>query len=534
MKKRFIRTLPPGNKKRNRNPFCYVTKTGQVVSRDIMDSYVLKASGGEVSQQVREDRFVSEYSERGLIQPLYNPERLAFLPEINTYHARACQIKARDTAGLGWDLIARVAEPAESVKEEIETFLHSQLQPLTVTLFRHQYDVEVVGHGGLEIVRAGYVPTAVPVILTHVPGHTLRVHKDDNKFAQKRGRKVRWFKRIGYEMDVDKKTGVERPLGTLPPENRASELIWNPLYSQRSDYYGVPDIIPALGAVHGDIARRDYNINFFDNFGVPAYAVFITGDFDAGEEDPDTGRTELEETIEKHFAELVKSPHSTLVLSVPSAGEGEVKIQFKPLSVDVKDASFRLYRKDNRDEIIAAHGVPPYRMGISETGSLGGSTAEESTKIYKNSVVNPRQEILEALINQWIIRHEWGFHTEDWIFKFREIDLEDERHDMAMAEKLFTMGAMRIRDLIHNFGGRFGLEDDPDDPILDMRFVDGQPITADGDMGQQAVEVMKSLQNKLLRTAVKYGGGSDADNYGSGSRAALALVDCVKDMGAVD
>jgi len=43
-------------------------------------------------------------------------------------------------------------------------------------------------------------------------------------------------------------------------------------------------------------------------------------------------------------------------------GQGEVNIEFKPLSTEVKEASFRLFRQDNRDEILAAHGVPPYRM----------------------------------------------------------------------------------------------------------------------------------------------------------------------------
>ena len=519
-----------------RRPFCFVTKTGKVVPANIMDQYYSqKAKEKEISQQIREDRFLNRYVEMGLVQPLYNPERLAFLPEVNAYHARACQVKARDTAGLGWDLIPTRSEASEKVKAEIEQFLTSQLLPLTVILYRHQYDLEVIGHGGLEVVRAGYVPAARPVILSHIPGHTLRIHESNNKFAQKRGSKIRWFKRIGYSKDVDKDTGKEYPLGSIAPERRASEAIWNTLYSQRSDYYGVPDIIPALGAIHGDIARRDYNITFFDNFGVPAYAVFITGDFDPGEEDPNTGRTDLEEVIESHFSELAKNPHSTLILSLPSREGGEVKIQFVPLAVEVKDASFRLYRKDNRDEIISAHGVPPYRLGIAETGSLGGSTAKESTEIYKSSIVNPRQEILEALINQWIIRHEWGFATTDWAFKFREIDMEDELRDIEIAARLFDMGAMRIRDLIRIFGGRFGLEDDPDDPLLDLRFVKGQPLSPDAGLSQQATDVLKSLQEKLLREAVKYANaGSGSDGDGARSRAALALVSGAKSLGTVD
>ena len=90
-------------------------------------------------------------------------------------------------------------------------------------------------------------------------------------------------------------------------------------------------------------------------------------------------------------------------MSVPAIeGQGEVNIEFKRFECEVKEASFRLHRQDNRDEILAAHGVPPYRVGVAETGSLGGNTARESTEIYKRSVIEPRQEMLESMINKHI------------------------------------------------------------------------------------------------------------------------------------
>lgn len=485
-------------------PFAYVTKEGRVIRGDVLNQYAFKS--GEESQQLKADRFMGAYERAGLIQPLYNPETLSGITEVNTYHARACHIKARDAAGLGWDLVPKSDQAQEAKKEEIEEFLNGQDQPLTAILYRHQFDIEVIGHGGLEVVREGYRPDGRPVVLSHVPGHTLRIHQDEIKFAQKRGNKTRWFKRIGHDADINKNDGTEAEQGTLADENRASELLWNTLYSQRSDYYGVPDIIPALGAVHGDLARRDYNIAFFDNFGVPAYAVFITGDFDQGEINPETKKTELEETIEEHFKELAKNPHATLVLAVPTvegAQGGDVKINFEPLAVDVKDASFRLYRKDNRDEVISAHGVPPYRLGIAEEGSLGGSTARESTEIYKASVINPRQEVLEGMINQFIIWPETGFDAPDWSFKFREIDTKDEEHDVDMVQKLFDMGAVTPREVIRIFGQRFGIEDDPADELLDQRFINGQPITDTTEEADQLMQMLKSVQNKIIRAAVK-------------------------------
>jgi len=303
---------------------------------------------------------------------------------------------------------------------------------------------------------------------------------------------------------VHKDTGVISPLKSLQAEDRASEIIWFVNYTPRSDYYGLPDIIPALGAIWGDIARRDYNIAFFDNYGVPAYAIFVSGNFDPGEIDEE-GRTEMEKMIEEHFAELAKNPHSTLILSIPTEGrEEEVKIEFKALSTEVKEASFRLYRNDNRDEILSAHGMPPYRIGVNETGSLGGSTAVESTEIYKMSVIEPRQEMLEAAINRYIV---WGaFKADDWEFKLAEIDTTDEKADLEIIASLFEKGAITPNQIIRHFKDRFGLEE-VDHPAMNAHYVGGRAIDIEeepilsGEEGllDEAEEVFQKYQSETER-----------------------------------
>ena len=490
-----------------RRPFCYVTKEGRTVREDVLDQYAVKSEEG--SRQMAADRFADHYGPENVIKPLYNPEAMAGILEINTFHARCTAVKARDAAGLGWELEPVVEDPSPTQKEQLKEFFDQQ--GLTATFYRHQYDIEAVGYGALEVVRADHSADGLPIKFYHIPSHTLRMHSGGEKVVQRRAGKKRYFKLYGVEKDIDYKTGVEHELGSLPADRRATEVLWNSLYSQRSDFYGIPDIVPALGAVHGDLARRDYNLNFFDNFGVPAYAVFITGDYDPGPVDPDTGKTELEEEIENHLRKLADEPHSTLILTVPTreGANNDVKIEFQPLAVETKDASFRLYRKDNRDEIVVAHGVPPYRIGLAETGSLGGSTAAESTQIYKDSVIKPRQEILEEMVNM-VVRE--GFEITDWRFKFAEIDTEDEQHDVQMVMHLFSMGAMRIRDVIQRYADKYGLEDDPDDPLLDTRFVGGQPLTQERIEPRQAQQMqaaMQSLQDKLLKVAIK-----DGHSYG--------------------
>jgi len=494
-------------------PFGVVTKTGKFVGNDILNQYSVK----EASRKLLSDVFDKHYGTQGLVQPLYKPNILARALEINTYHYRCCRVKARETAGLGWDLkpVPGIETPNQRQYDEVSEFFDDLPEPISSVFNKMMFDFESIGYGTVELVRENYSYDGKPVLLTHIPSHTVRIHKDGNRYCQIRGTQKRWFKALEYEKDVDYLTGQEHELGSLGEERRATELIWIVNYTPRSDYYGISDIIPALGAVHGDISRRNYNISFFDNFGVPAYAVFVTGNFEDEEEldsngNP-TGRTLLEAEIEEHFKELAKSPHSTLILSVPTKDrQGEVKIEFKPLAVETKEASFRLFRKDNRDEILSAHGVPPYRAGIAETGSLGGTTAKESTEIYKRSIIEPRQETLETLINRYIV---WGaFEANDWKFKFAEIDTTDEKHDIEVLGKLFGVAAVTPNQIIRHFKDRFGLEE-VDHPAMDAHYLGGTPIDRDDVVLDDMQAAMLSLQDKLLKIAEKHqGNGYEADD----------------------
>ncbi len=478
-------------------PFGIVTKRGKFAGGDVLSQYATKGS-----RQVGQDAFNKTYG-KGLVKPLYNPDTLARALEMNTYHYRCCRVKARDTAGLGWALKPVVENPNEQQYDQLQDFFDGQDVPISSTFNQAQFDFEGIGYGAIEVIRVDHNPAGYPEQLKHIPSHTLRVHKSGNLFCQMRNNKRVWFKAIGYEKDVDYKTGREYPLGSLPENKRATEILWFANYTPRSDYYGLPDIIPALGAVHGDISRRDFNIAFFDNFGVPAYAVFITGNFqDEPRLDSDgkeTGETVLQHEIEEHFKELAKNPHSTLILTIPTkAGAEEVKVDFEPLAVETKEASFRLYRKDNRDEVLSAHGVPPYRVGVAETGNLGGTTAAEATEIYKRSVIEPRQETLETILNRHIILE--AFDIKDWRYEFAEIDTADEAHDLDVLQALFGMAAVTPNQIIRHFKDRFGLEE-VDRPEMNTHYLNNNPLYAVGEAGPSlAVVGAPALVNGGLMT----------------------------------
>ncbi|EJV66456.1 hypothetical protein IEO_01612 [Bacillus wiedmannii] len=85
-------------------------------------------------------------------------------------------------------------------------------------------------------------------------------------------------------------------------------------------------------------------------------------------------------------------------------------------------------------EICVAYRVPPYRIGWAMTGSLGQTTAKEMNEMYKRSIIEPGQEILEHRLNNQLFR----VFAEilgglDWYFKLNEIDTDDREADMQYA-----------------------------------------------------------------------------------------------------
>lgn len=468
---------------------AYVLADGQVISGTYMDQYASKGHETE-SKQLPPDRWDKQYSKQGLVRPLYNLEALARLLEVNTYHRRATTAKASDVIGRGWRLVAHkdVETPDEDQWRRANEFFKTASPGLPLgELFRRVLtDYDATGNGYIEIVDSPV--TGLPLALYHAPAHTIRRHQDFHRYAQMRGQKVRWFAEVGFDRAVNMQTGQIGERGAIPADQRASKLMHLMNYSSRSDYYGLPDVLPALGAMLGDLYRRDYNVKFFENHAIPAYVVTVTG----AELDPDTERK-----IQDFFQHKVKgNPHSTLVLTAAGGDPSRtVQFKFEKLAVEIRDASFRLYRIDNRDEVLTAHGVPPYRAGIAEAGSLGQNVARETTEIYKDSVIGPRQTMLAWMINLHILT---PLGVTDWQFEFVEIDTTDEAHEADIRQRYFRMGALTPNQIRVERG-----LDPEEDPAMDAYYVAGRAITGPAALvgsGEPAalLNSIKALHSDLL------------------------------------
>jgi hypothetical protein len=106
---------------------------------------------------------------------------------------------------------------------------------------------------------------------------------------------------------------------------------------------------------------------------------------------------EVENTIRSGFEKLkgVENAHKTMLLSVPFPKD-EAEIKFEKLMVDLKDLPFEKLSQATREEILAAHGVPPRLVGIVTAGQLGGGSEMEGQMLsFIEMKVRPRMVYLE-------------------------------------------------------------------------------------------------------------------------------------------
>jgi len=519
-------------------PFGYVTKTGEFLKTDVLSEYAVKGTQ-DTSNAIIDDVFTGKYGSLNLREPRYNPSKLVSLLELNPYHESCVYRKAHDIAGSGFEVKARDKDSQTGDSKELDDFFHNELFSIGDVFESAEVDFQAASYCTIELVKENKLYDGKPFRMKHIVGHTMRLHNNRQMFVQQVGTKKVYYKAIGIgnnivddslkESDLHKNNGTWYKKGALPVDKRATEILYFNRYSPQDWWYGVPEAVSIIPTIKGEASRTRYNITFFDNYAVPSYAVFITGAF---KDEPEvvngveTGRTKLQVAIEDHFKELAKNPHSTLILTLPvennGLDSGEVKIEFKPLSVDVKEASFRLYRKDNRDEIISKHGVPPYLIGVYETGQLAGNLGQEATKTYSRSKVKPGQEKYNNVITDYIIKECFGIT--DFYFEFTPLTLDETTQDLDNAGKLFTMASMSPNDIIRNFGKKFNIKE-VDHPAMDAHYLNGYPI----DLETTTTETTE-VQNMLDETVVKLLEVAEDDISRKDGNTSSELINIVKKL----
>jgi PBSX family phage portal protein len=388
------------------------------------------------TEQIKPKKWLTEH---GMVPHPFNVDGLLTLEENSSYFDACVRQIAQDVVGQGWEIKVKegVKEHKEEDRQRVKDFLldpNETDEDITDIIKKAMVDWGSVGWWGLEVERDPPIEGKV-IGLWQIPAHTLYINEDMMRYAQLRNAKRVWFTKYGSGLRISSKTGKE----VKGKKNLAHELIYQFEYYQKSDYYGRPNILPAVGAVMGLIGVRDYNLAFFDNYGVPAALVVLTGRWSAEAARQITNFLDVE-------IKGSSNAHKTLVLKPPANG----KVEWKPLNVKTEEAGFKLYLKILRDEVLSAYKMPPYRIGIAETGSLGGSIAGESTKIYAQSIIQPLKMLTGRIITNKVVRD--GLDIKDFYFEWNKLDTRDHDALVKRLQILFMMGAVTPNQIRKEMG----------------------------------------------------------------------------------
>lgn len=157
------------------------------------------------------------------------------------------------------------------------------------------------------------------------------------------------------------------------------------------EIYGVPDYLASLQSAFlnesATLFRRKYYLN-----GAHAGSIIYMTDPMASETDVDDLKEQLQQA-------KGKGNFKNLFLYAPDGKENGIKVI--PLSDVVAKDEFLNIKNTSRDDILAAHRVPPQLMGIIPNNTGGFGDIEKAGKVFFINEILPLQQRL-AEINQWL------------------------------------------------------------------------------------------------------------------------------------
>lgn len=469
-----------------------------VMSTSYQDSALAVRSGinGAGSKEINPGRvYRNGYGMFDVITPPWNLYELANYYDMSFANHAAIDAKVENTVGLGYSFQAtqrtlmalesstnetateKARKRIERAKVEMSDWIESlnDDDSFTNTMMKFFTDVQATGNGYLEI---GRTVTGEIGYVGHIPATTMRVRRLRDGFVQIIGNKVVYFRNFGATN--------ANPITNDP---RPNEIIHYKEYSPLNSFYGVPDILSAVGALQGDAMASQYNIDYFTNKGVPRYVVTLKG------------AKLSEEAEDKMFrflqTSLKGSNHRTLYIPLPGDTDSN-KVEFKMEAVEngVQEASFNEYRIRNRDDILVAHQVPLSKIGGGDSAGIAAALAQDRT--FKEQVARPAQRNLEKALNK-IIREK----TDILEFKFNELTLTDEIAQSQIIERYVKTQVITKNEAREQLGL-------PQHPEGD-EFLDLSP--------RQATDARANLAGNRARDAERANNSSDSPATISGRNA---------------
>lgn len=444
--------------------------------------------------------------------------------EISARLARCIRTIARNTVGLGWEIVPK-KEVNEDTPDDVKKAIAEETarceaifespnrnMPLSKVFELMKIDQEVIGNGYIEVVEGN---TGEISAIYHVMGKDVKILRHGRGFVQNHGTRAvtyfkpfgisdkdasKWFNASNAVMDsrtgryVGEKLESGRKVEPPPVEYRASSIIHFPIYDPGSPVYGLPRYIPCALSIAGNRMAARRNVAFFRNDAVGRMAIMVTG-----------GKLS-QQSIDniKMFMDAgkgVENAHRVMILQVDNESDSLVEggpkpsIQIMPLTIGVnEDASFEKYRNANNEEVRELFGIAQIFFSSDNVNKASAGVGKETTDEQE---FEPERINHEFIVNHNLMKHE-SLNVKHVKFKFKRPKFSDPTERAGLTRNLNDMASITPNEIRREFG----LPPFPDSfkfankPILVAikEFQMGVSVMTDGE--KKSIDAIKDVEVK--------------------------------------
>lgn len=447
---------------------------------------VVRAYFNQVGSKTLPDPFAKLYTaEQGweIIKPPVNPYAMIKLIQENSHLLQCIDAMTTNIHGFGYrmEFIGKEEDETSDAAILELKYLEEIFDSPNLDYSFHElrsrvgWDYYALANAYIEVGRdaEGRVMT-----MHHVPSPTMRITKADQvgvpvmeslprfgkvakvktkkhfrRYVQldERGKRV-YFKEFGDPRVIDPRTGKENPALSL--EESATEIIHLSNYNAQS-VYGIPLWHTQLPSVLGSRQAELTNLDFFENNGIPAMAILVSGGYLTEEAyemlrdnfDQVKGRGSTNRIVILEARGSVEDASNTGAVPTPS-------ITLKPLySERQNDALFQEYERQSRDKIRSVYRLPPVFTGTA--GDYTYASAKVSLEIAENQIFIPERVKFDDLINKKLVP---TWDAKFWRFRSNPASLATSE-DLIRAVEIFNdAGAISPNNAINILNEKLNLD----------------------------------------------------------------------------
>lgn len=211
--------------------------------------------------------------------------------------------------------------------------------------------------------------------IDNVFGNSLKLKPSPSKYTR-RGKNDKYFYVPGWNQEHEFKEGSIFQL--MEPD-------------VNQELYGVPEYLSGLQAAWLNESATLFRRKYYNNGSHAGFIMYMT---DSIHEDDDIDNL-------RAALKSAKGPGNFKNLFMYAPGGKKDGVQIIPISeVQAKDEFFNV-KNVSRDDVMAAHRVPPQLMGVVPANVGGFGDVEKATRVFARNEIEPLMARFEE-INEWL------------------------------------------------------------------------------------------------------------------------------------